>query len=87
MTKILPHGYLSESSQGELSNEYQHDRVWMIFKKTLHPCALDKSSLSIGRVRNGWVNKRFAYFSATCLLDLLGKARRTSASRGGRRPP
>ena len=26
-------GYSSESPQGELSNEYQHDRVWMVFKK------------------------------------------------------
>ena len=26
-------GYLYESTQRELSNEYQHDRVYMIFKK------------------------------------------------------
>ena len=27
MTEILADGYLSESGQQELSNEYQHDRV------------------------------------------------------------
>ena len=33
MTETLANGYSSESTQRELSNEYQHDRVWMIFKK------------------------------------------------------
>ena len=33
------------------------------FQKLLHPCALDKSSLSTGRVKN---------FSRTSLLDLNG---------------
>ena len=28
----LAHGYSSESTQQELSNEYQHDRVYMVFK-------------------------------------------------------
>ena len=27
MTETLAHGYSSESTQQELSNEYQHDRV------------------------------------------------------------
>ena len=27
MTETLTHGYSSESTQGELSNEYQHDMV------------------------------------------------------------
>ena len=31
-TEILAHGYSSESSQRELSNEYQLDRVSMFFK-------------------------------------------------------
>ena len=30
--ETLAHGYLSESTQQELSNEYQHDKVWMVFK-------------------------------------------------------
>ena len=32
MTETLAHWYSSASSQRELSNEYQHDRVWMAFK-------------------------------------------------------
>ena len=32
MTEILAHGYTSGSTQQELSNEYQHDRVKMVFK-------------------------------------------------------
>ena len=32
MTETLAHGYLSESTQQELSNEYQHDRVSMVIK-------------------------------------------------------
>ena len=32
MTVTLAHGYLAESNQQELSNEYQHDRVLMVFK-------------------------------------------------------
>ena len=33
MTETLANGYSSESTNQELSNEYQHDRVSMIFKK------------------------------------------------------
>ena len=32
MTETLAHGYSSKSTQRELSNEYQHDRVKMVFK-------------------------------------------------------
>ena len=32
MTETLIHGYSSESTQHELLNEYQHDRVSMFFK-------------------------------------------------------
>ena len=32
MTETLTHGYSSESTQQELSNEYQQDRVQMFFK-------------------------------------------------------
>ena len=32
MTKTLTNGYSSESTRRELSNEYQHDRVLMIFE-------------------------------------------------------
>ena len=33
MTETLAHRYSSESTQGELSNEYRHDRVKIVFKK------------------------------------------------------
>ena len=32
MTETLANGYSSESTHRELSNEYQHDIVWMIYK-------------------------------------------------------
>ena len=32
MTETLANGYSSESTHWELSNEYQHDRVEMVFK-------------------------------------------------------
>ena len=32
MIEILARGYSSESSLRDLSNEYQHDRVWTVFK-------------------------------------------------------
>ena len=32
MTETLAYGYSSESAQRELSNEYQHDRVQMVFR-------------------------------------------------------
>ena len=33
MTETLAYGYSSESTQRELSHEYQHDRVKMVFEK------------------------------------------------------
>ena len=32
MTETMANGYSSESTQRELFNEYQHDRVWVVFK-------------------------------------------------------
>ena len=34
------HGYSSESTQQELSNEYQHDRVYMVSKGNLYNLVL-----------------------------------------------
>ena len=60
ITQTLAHGYSSESIRQELSNEYQHDRIWKIFSKNLFcPCALDKSSLCVEWV-NPW-NATHAY--------------------------
>ena len=46
MTETLAHGYSFRSAQQELSNEYQHDKVQMFFKRSLCSCALDESSTS-----------------------------------------
>ena len=32
LAETLAHGYSSESTQRKLSNEYQHDRVLMVFR-------------------------------------------------------
>ena len=32
MIESMANGYSSESTQRELSNEYPHDRVWMVIK-------------------------------------------------------
>ena len=34
MIETLANGYSSESTPQELTNEYQHDRVWMVPKKS-----------------------------------------------------
>ena len=45
--ETLAYGYSTESTQRELSNEYQHDRFYMLsFQKSFHPSALDESSLN-----------------------------------------
>ena len=52
MTNTLAHGYSSESTQQELYNEYQHDRVRMVFKDLCVLVLGSKISLSIGRVES-----------------------------------
>ena len=37
MTETLAQPYSSKSTQRELCNKYQHDRVWMVIK---NPCIL-----------------------------------------------
>ena len=59
ITETLANRYSSESTRQELSNEYQDDRVSMVFQRILHSCALDESSLSIGRVNPDMCNLDF----------------------------
>ena len=59
LTVTLVYGYLSENTQRELSNEYQHDRVLDGFQRSLHPCPLDESSLSFGRVNSKFINYKY----------------------------
>ena len=49
--KPLAYGYSSESAQRELCNDFEHGRVWDSYQKSLGPCAMDESSLSIGKVK------------------------------------
>ena len=51
ITETLANGYSSESAPRELSNEYQHDRVRMVFKNNCICVLLDESRLSIGKVK------------------------------------
>ena len=56
MTETLAHGYSSESTQWELSNEYPHDRVQMTYKNL---CVLVPST---GRVKHQHMdNKTFSH--------------------------
>ena len=51
MTETLANGYSSEGTQRELSNEYQHDRVWLDIKHRVIPLALEglmENGLSTG---------------------------------------
>ena len=52
MTETLEYGYTSERSQRELSNEYNRNRVTMVFKNLCIIVLWDENSLSIGRVNN-----------------------------------
>ena len=45
MKKTLAHRYSSESTRQELSNEYQYERVEMVFKNLLHPYDVLSSSI------------------------------------------
>ena len=53
MTKTLEHIIWSVSTQRELSNnKYQQEKGLDGFKKSLPPCDLGKSSLSIWRIKS-----------------------------------
>ena len=64
ITETLPNGYSSESTQRELSNEYQHDMVKMFFKDFCVFCALSECALSIVRVNTvmGMINGTVAIY-------------------------
>ena len=51
MAETLANGYSSESTWRELSNEYQEDRVYVIFKNLCFLVSVWPQALSIG-----WVN-------------------------------
>ena len=58
-TETMANGHSSESTQRELSNEYQQDRAWMFFKSLLGPCPLEESMqpqmvIILAYERDGW---------------------------------
>ena len=84
--ETLAYGYSCESTQWELSNEYQHDRVWLIFRNigvfvlwTKVASALEGLNL---------INTVSAIFSMTCRkeADVLFHRDIWRSWRGGREP-
>ena len=69
MIESLANGYSYESAQWELSNEYKHDRVQIVFKFFLRSCVSDESSLSIERANkdNGDLTSSYMYIRYTYL--------------------
>ena len=62
MTESLAHGYSSESTQRELSNEYQHDRVTIVFKNLCVLVLWAKVAVALKRL--GWKhNKIFCFYA------------------------
>ena len=58
MTETLAHGYSSESSQPEPSNEYQHDRVKMFFKNLCFLLIWTKVASSLKGLNGRKIEKR-----------------------------
>ena len=52
MTETLANGYSSESTQQELSNDYQHDRVKMVFKNIFILALWMKGASALERLSN-----------------------------------
>ena len=52
MIETLAHRYSSESTKQELSNEYQHDRDWLVFKKICALVLKMKVASALERVNN-----------------------------------
>ena len=52
MTETLANGYSYESTQRELSNEYQHDRVWIVFKNLCICVLWTKVALALEGLKN-----------------------------------
>ena len=50
MTETLAYGYSSESTQWDLSNEYQHDRVLMVYKNLCMLVFLTKVASNAGLI-------------------------------------
>ena len=70
MTENLAHGYSSESTEQERSNEYQHDRVYMIFKDLCirvlwMKVALALEGLTVSKFLNPYLKNRIVYIACS----------------------
>ena len=61
MTETLANGYSSVSTQQELSNEYQHDRVKMIFKNLCILVLWTKVASALEGLRHYFTNYKTEY--------------------------
>ena len=75
MTETLVNGYSYESTQRELSNEYQHDRALMVFKNI---CVLvlwmkvDPYQMKLEKPRNSQeFSRKITVFPGNSQLDLV----------------
>ena len=67
MTETLANGYSSESAPRELSNEYQHDRRWMVFKNLCICVLWTKVALVLEGLR---ISRFLLYTGRYCSLKL-----------------
>ena len=64
MTETLANGYThysSESTKRELSNEYQHDRVWVFFKYICVIVLWTKVASALEGLSDALTKESFAY--------------------------
>ena len=71
MTETLAHGYSSESTQQELSNEYQHNRVSMIFKNLFILVLWTKVTSVLEGLK--WINGKLGLFRKAVSTRNLSK--------------
>ena len=76
MTETLAHGYSSESTQEELSNEYQYDKVKMVFKNLCILVLWTKVASELeGLIKGGARLENFHFLSYACTLTVTNEGR------------
>ena len=65
MTETLANGYSSESTRRELFNEYQHNRVWMVFENICVPVIWTKVASALEGLISALI-EIIAYASGEC---------------------
>ena len=67
MTQTLAYGYSFESTHQELSNEYQHDRVSIVFKDFCILVLWTKVTSALEGLRDGYLQCRWFHFCTKCV--------------------